>query len=944
MRGIIALGLMLWSINIFAQTAEHAFEQKMQDRFQHKGLTDKKIVFFDTLPQEREYNKVILYLHSYADSDFSYIHVRRNLVGRVNPEVLADRIIRYQFGLKSKKLQRDAGTSTKQIPYDEVLLGRQIRAEIDKSPEQKELLKSLQLIAEEAKDSIQQFAKTEPTMSERIMSTIDDAAVGMGYGISQKNPHPESLELGLNVRMGGRIHPLALFPSIANTKYEDTIFVDLRAGYIQYQPLVDAEKKDRVSSVFTIGTNLGPFQLYGRERAEDFAPSAESPKEPRFERNYSKTAGFRFNFRNEQNPHDRSYAYIDYESFKFSDKPFEAPVIRETAALYPHWPMVKVLNPNSGLLLGYLLSVGYVADLSNQFPVLIPALGKIFSRPIVEIGAVLRGSAMGTDDPDAITILAGAKIKIYNRFYIGLIATYATDITQDKLRYVAPNEPGMSTRNSIKTLMVMIEVPFFAEKDENSGEYVPFRGPQKLVVQKFENFNKIYSGPLPGTNRVPLFRDGDETNQKVMENGLNIDLAYQRFLFKNVLSYVSGKNTEFSKPGEGKTYDAFSSQIHYRLTQSSSVYAKLAHEGRFNEVGIGIEVVPLKTDRVEVKIYGEREIVSNFPCLVRPNQIVGRSVPDCGFRAGFNAEYDLLKFKFFTAALTFNFNLFGQGVAEPKMVDWRLGAKVKSRFLTVELPINNNCINLGDSNGFDPHGKSGEGKGGAKCNSYFLATIDLLEIYRALTGSVPEDYPQAEVAVDNNIPEGPIKVDKSDERPSPMTELGAYSFGQHVATKLLSDIGVWIKAHPQDAGNTQLLEKTSEVMENIGRHFLFVGKYYYDRSDKPNYPAAIARFNQVLHIFDPQTDFDSNKVADEEISRTLKYYFADPAVKPYLQRQRDQVVPETLFCLSQAYKASGNSGKSAEYLAELKAKYPSFETNPGWWARTKANFKEHQCY
>lgn len=494
-------------------------------------------------------------------------------------------------------------------------------------------------LEEIAKKRFEAFRKDGPTwkwetagdglskIAQRIKDSTIQANISACYGTEFANPDPDSVKRNacLSFYSMNDVMKILMEENNIPESLRDSLVVENFSG-----GNIFSSKNIALEQINTFSLKLGDdknVELFLRNSIQKFTDLKKGCLQNTHCQQYNYTSGgFRFNATNRAKSNNNAYFEIDLVKWSNNAR-FEANVIKQTSEDNPHWPMLKKMKPvdsaNPGLLLGYILRVGFTATVLDEVPQFLPFLANIFGDKANKSGklefiseAEYQGSTPGTDDADTISIELGARLRFPNFFVLGFKVTHNAEMNHQD---VAFTEPGK--RRSVSTSMVYLTVPL-KEIDglDNATPEAPAPSDLKLVT--LQPFYRLF--PL---GRAYHF-NYKEFENKTSEEGVRGVVKWNRFTADVSIFNTTGRATRFAaQPNDFLTADAlvkYTPDSAPRLNFVFAAKADTAKDGH-QQLGLGLELLPLRytpaEKLIDLSIIGLFYPHSNYGAFTRTDAV-----------------------------------------------------------------------------------------------------------------------------------------------------------------------------------------------------------------------------------------------------------------------------------------------------------------------------------
>ncbi len=420
----------------------------------------------------------------------------------------------------------------------------------------------------------------------RIKESTRSASGTVGVGSCWKNPDPNSVKNCTNFSLNSMIDLLALafgqdnLPEIAKNRLYVRSASDLS---------VFGNGNMTTSSITGIELQVGDSYFHVRDNRKSFVHHRDNEEQcdgsTHCKKNRFTSYGFRWNLVDPLKY--RSNVYFEYDTVKFDNKDFEAPVIKQTSDKMPHWPYLRrVRTPDRypGLLLGYMLRVGFIAQVARKVPNFLPFIKNlegVYGHFELFGDAIGYGSTVFTDSPDSIDLSFGFQIRYPKHYTVGLRYTKSSEVELKDVKF-------HGERRSLDTVMVFVTIPFVEPDYIDDEVFVPGEYNKPFTVDRANIVYRTYKGD------VPLHPNGIEDKIRQKEMGIDVAASYGRSIYEMMLLNASG--TDLSN-NQSDNYQAL--MLNYKYEINPNLRLVLAtrvdnFEGTNHDLQVGAEIMPLK--------------------------------------------------------------------------------------------------------------------------------------------------------------------------------------------------------------------------------------------------------------------------------------------------------------------------------------------------------------
>ncbi len=762
-------------------------------------------------------------------------------------------------------------------------------------------------------------------------------------GTFWKTPDPNSIASGANFQLYAVADALGLL--VGQERLPDPLKDRFRVKTTTDMTTFEGNKS-KVSQITSIEMRLNDVDDSNLHFTNHYIDFADTPGDcngnRHCEKNVFNSVGVNFSLTNSLKM--RSKFYAEFDLIKFSNKPFEADVIKMTSDGNPFWPMLiknRAVQKEPGLLLGYVLQAGFLAQVSNRVPQLLPFLEAKYGSLEVFAKAIMQGSTIIKDDPDALALEVGFQIRYKNQYLIGFSATQTSEMNGHSYQQYRDNG-----RHQL-TAMFFVSVPLIVEPEYEDENLADLEFPKKLKLEKVEFVSRLFDGK-------PAHFNVDESQQRTLETGINAAAALGRFAFELGLMHTQTKGTALA-PNPG-SYETGVINVKYALSNNGKVWAIAQAMGdNFasgnQQTGIGVQLKPLAGTAIE-----ERGVKLDITALYHPTSsycVVTRCNQSLDGFWNDNNRRERQESLYIYAAKSFEFpewtrltsklGIMGEVGVYSRLYMRNLNYGYMSFGIVPSLVQKDLGLKLGFypySTDFNIGAPSGvrlvgdHAKAGMTGTHYDLAafemTIDVLkttDFVRTKFGN------KAEPEKNQNIL--PVTISGNSERSSVsedgieklahvnLKSLPDPDFDQTEVYEMLSIIASAIAERNNSVSAQKAYELVPYLILNLAKKEFFTAKALFA---KGKYEAATNRLMTVHKIYDDNQDYATIELSENaNLQSLLRYTFTKhPQWKTNIQALKNQILGESTYCLSASLKQHGRDEEAAAYLAQTSYRPPNY--------------------
>ncbi len=755
-------------------------------------------------------------------------------------------------------------------------------------------------------------------VASRLLESVKSASGTVATGSYWQNPDMRSITPGYRFGLNGVIDSLALIFGNSNLPefWKERVLLETDTDATFFE---DGNRS--INQVTTVKIKVGDSYLFVRDSINDFAQKNgdDCNGSTHCDSQEYQSVGFRWNASDPLKY--RSNIYFEYDLIKVTgNKDFEADVIKQTSAANPSWPLLRRLSPpakdNPGLLLGYILRTGFTAQIADKVPQFLPFLKKSFGKLEVFSEARLFGSTVFTDDADSLDLEFGFQVRYPNQITIGYKVVYSAEIKHADI--------ALGTPRNVTVGMVFVTIPLqepkYLDEDFEDKEY-----PKKLRIVKMNLINKIY------TQKTPIHFNKDESEQKLMENGVEIAAVWGRFIYEAVVTQVHGKST--SLVPDVPDYQSSRVSVKYELNPKLRLVLEASgdtyREGH-GQIATGIELRPLVNtdaeDLVNVSIKGMYYPYSGYCTVARCNQFAELS-PNLNLHRNWGLEIDVTK-TFGLGKVTDWTGLKGEigisnrlymrnmdygyfsTVANFGVVHERLGLRLGAS------PYGQD-FNLGAPSGVSPYAAVlGGGQSGPHAEKSAYLMLDVMKTYEFFNGKQDVGVSTDEgTKTPTVLKESLLKIDEEDIPTKDRDNSKVYAWLAEIQS-------IWYSGDKTPEAQ-KLYNLVPRLVLNLAEKRLWTAKLIMTRGKTRS---AMDMMMEVRKIYDPKQDFNSIQLqSDKRLESFLRNSFAkDPNWTKAIKAAGIKLHEENKYCLGVANEKARDKVKAKSFFASSTYKLPSW--------------------